>query len=406
MAKKNESTQIKKGTNLFTLIGKAVVRDYTFTIDASSNNSDWVYNRLNLQVDCGNFGIINSEMMGGYGTDKKRENKIYVHGKKKNEDGKDVDDYSNQFTIDWEDRLDEDLFEEIGDNCFITIGLEKDKKENTFYKKFLSSYDAIEYIKEHLEDGTIINVKGNLNYSEYNGNTQIKKEISSLVLSKITDEKDFKATFQQTVLIDKDSIQKYDSNKNAFPIECYVPEYVSKIQTENGKVDVPKEKRNILFKKVFDYDCGNKESERILTFLKKHFLAKKDNVHEVTFEGVISKSGSLQAVTLEDLPDDIQELVEIGAFTEEEAIEKCVGNGNKIENYIFKVPRVKKVGDDKTPTIDKTEDKYKFDDLLFYSALVKELAPEDSDESEESDENNEDSEDLDMDALLSELDED
>lgn len=405
MAKKNESVQVKKGTSTFNLVGKAIVKDYTFTIDASSNNSDWVYNRLNLQVDCGSNGVINAELMGGYGSDKKRENKIYVHGKKKNEDGKDVDDYSNQFTIDWDDRLDEDMFDEIGDNCFLTVGLEKDKKEQTFYKKFLSAYDAIEYIQEHLEDGTVINVKGSLNYSEYNGNTQVKKEITSVVLSKIDDEKDFKAVFQQTVLIDKDSIQKYDSEKNTFPIECFIPEYISKIQTENGKVDVPKEKRNILYKKTFDYDCGNKESDRILSFLKKHFSAKKDNVHEVTFEGIITKSGSLQTVTLKDLPDDIQELVEIGAFTEEEAIEKCVGNGSKTENYIFKVPRIKKVGDDKTPTIDKTEDKYKFDDLKFYSALVSELVP--TDESENEDEvEDESTDELDMDALLNELDED
>lgn len=399
MAKKTETVQVKKGVSTFNLVGKAVVRDYTFTIDASSNNSDWVYNRLNLQVDCGSNGVINAELMGGYGSDKKRENKIYVHGKKKNEDGKDVDDYSNQFTIDWDDRLDEDIFEEIGDNCFLTVGLEKDKKENTFYKKFLSAYDTIEYIKEHLEDGTVINVKGTLNYSDYNGNTQVKKEITSLALSKVTEDKDFKAVFQQTVLIDKDSIQKYDSEKNSYPIECYVPEYISKIQTENGKIDVPKEKRNILYKKTFDYDCGNKESDRILAFLKKHFTVKKDNIQEVAFEGVITKSGSLQTVTLKDLPDDIQELVEIGAYTEEEAIEKCVGNGSKVENYIFKVPRIKKVGEDKTPTIDKTEDKYKFGDLKFYSELVAELNPKDDEDKEESD-------DLDMDALLNELDED
>lgn len=406
MAKKEEKTQIKKGASIFNLVGKAVIRDYTFTMEASSNNSDWVYNRLNLQVDCGDNGTINAELMGGYGTGKKRENKIYVHGKKKNEDGKDIDDYSNQFTVDWDDRLDEDMFDEIGDNCFITVGLEKDKKGNTFYKKFLSPYDAIEYIKEHLTDGTIINVKGNLSYSEYKDNTQIKKEIISVVLSKVTEEKDFKAVFQQTVLIDKDSIKKYDSDKNAFPIECYIPEYVSRIQTEDEKIDVPKNQRNIVFKKTFDYDCGNKESERILTFLKKHFTVKKDNVFEVTFEGTITKSGSLQTVTLKDLPDDIQELVEIGAYTEEEAIEKCVGNGNKIESYIFKVPRIKKVGEDKTPIIDKVEDKYKFSDLKFYSVLVKELTP-DSDEDDTSDEDeDEDTDDLDMDALLNELDED
>lgn len=404
MAKNTDKAQLKKGASTFNLIGKAIVKDYTFTIDAASNNSDWVYNRLNLQVDCGSHGVINSEMMGGYGTDKKRENKIYVHGKKKNDEGKDVDDYSNQFTVDWDDRLDEDMFEEIGDNCFITVGLEKDKKDNTFYKKFLSSYDAIEYIKENLEDGTIVNVKGDLSYSEYNGFTQVKKTITSIALSKVTEEKDFRATFQQTVLIDKDSIQKYDSDKNAFPIECYIVEYVSKIQTEDGKVDVPKEKRNVAFKKVFNYDCGNKESDKILAFLKKHFAPKKDNVHEVTFDGMITKSGMLQTVTLEDLPEDIQELVEIGAFTEEEAIEKCVGNGKKSEDYILKSPKIKKVGEEKTPTVDKTEDKYKFNELLFYTALVKELVKDSDDEEPEDADDNDDSE-ADMDELLKQLEE-
>jgi hypothetical protein len=401
-SKETEKSVVKKGASIFTLVGKAIVKDYTFTIDASSNNSDWVYNRLNLQVDCGSHGVIHAEMMGGYGTGKKRENKIYVHGKKKNEEDKFVDDYSNQFTVDWEDRLDEDMFEEIGDNCFITVGLEKDKKDNTFYKKFLSEYDAIEYIQEHLEDGMIVNVKGNLIYSEYNGYTQVKKTITSIALSKVTEEKDFRATFQQTLLLDKDSIQKYDSEKNAFPIECYVPEYVSKIQTDDGKVDVPKEKRNVVFKKTFNYDCGNKESEKILAFLKKHFVPKKDNVHEVTFEGTITKSGMLQTVTLEDLPEDIQELVEIGAFTEEEAIEKCVGNGKKTEDYILKNPRIKKVGEEKIPTVDKTEDKYKFGELLFYTELVKELVVS---EENESDEDNEEESDVDMDALLAELEE-
>jgi hypothetical protein len=126
--------------------------------------------------------------------------------------------------------------------------------------------------------------------------------------------------------------------------------------------------------------------------------------NEVAFEGIITKSGSLQTVTLKDLPEDIQELVEIGAYTEEEAIEKCVGNGSKVENYIFKVPRIKKVGEDKTPTIDKTEDKYKFDDLLFYSALEKELNPDNEDEEDNNDDDS--SDDLDMNELLKELEED
>lgn len=36
------------------------------------------------------------------------------------------------------------------------------------YKKFLTAYDAVEYLNEHLEDGMIVNVKGKDRYIERN----------------------------------------------------------------------------------------------------------------------------------------------------------------------------------------------------------------------------------------------
>ena len=129
MAKtKEEKTILKKGQAQFQLIGEAKVNDYTFKIDEESS-SGWVYNVMNLGVDCGNGNVVYADMMGGY---------------------------SNKGdSVDWEDRLDENITEQVGNQCFITVGLEKDAKDKTFSKKFLSSYDAIEYIKEHLTDGTV-----------------------------------------------------------------------------------------------------------------------------------------------------------------------------------------------------------------------------------------------------------
>lgn len=397
---KNEKAKLKKGTATFNLIGKAIVRDYTFTLDAKSGNSDWIYNRLNLQVECGECGIINAEMMGGYG--EKRDNILYVHGKKKNDEGKDTDDYDNQWTIDFADRLDEDLHTEMGNGCFLTVGLEKQKDGKTFYKKFLSEYDAIEYIQEHLEEGMIVNVKGNIEYSDYQGNTQVKKSINSIVLSNVSEEKDFKATFSQSVLVDKDTLGKYESDTNAFPLSCFVVEYVSKITDEDGnKITVPKAQRNVVLKRTFDFDA-REDSTKTEKILKKYVSPKKDNVHEITFDGLITKGGSLTTATLSDLPEDIQELVEMGVYTEEEALEKCVGNSGKKENYIFKAPRIKKVGKDKIPQVEISEDKYKFDELTFYTALVKELSPESDEEPFEADVDNddEDEEEFDLSALL------
>jgi hypothetical protein len=52
----------------FILIGEAKVNQYTYKLDEKSDKSDWVYNMLNLGVDCGEkHGTVYTELMGGYG---------------------------------------------------------------------------------------------------------------------------------------------------------------------------------------------------------------------------------------------------------------------------------------------------------------------------------------------------
>ena len=204
--KQKEKTPLTRSnwTAQFTLVGEAKISEnYTYTIDKKSESSDWIYNRLNLGINCGpKHGTVYAEMSGGYGSER-TNNVIYVHGK--NEDK--TDDFKNQYTVDWNDRFEESILEDLGDTCFIRVGLEKDTKGDTYVKRFLSAYDAIAYIKEHLEDGMIVNVRGQLRYSMYNDKVQCKKEINSIFLSK-AEPKDYRATFVQTMLLDKDSAGK------------------------------------------------------------------------------------------------------------------------------------------------------------------------------------------------------
>ena len=132
----------------FTLIGTPKIsEDYTFKIDERSEKSNWVYNSMNIGIWCGEeFGTVYAELMGGYSTDNK--NQIYAHGKKED----DTDDFEKQIIVDWEDRFNESVLEEIGSLSFITVGLEKTNKGQTYYKNFLSAYDAIAYVKEHLTE--------------------------------------------------------------------------------------------------------------------------------------------------------------------------------------------------------------------------------------------------------------
>jgi len=386
--KKEDISVLKKGQASFQLIGEAKINDYTFKIDEESA-SGWIYNNMNLGVDCGNGNTVYCDMMGGYSS--VNDSVIYVHGKKEDDNGKEVDDYENRFTIDWDDRFDEDIINQIGKQCFITVGLEKDAKDKTFAKKFLSAYDAIEYIKEHLTAETIINVKGNLKYSMYQDNTQMKKEVTSVFLSKADDSSKYSATFQQTILIDKDSVGKYDKESGAFPISAYVIDYVGKYGEDKQEI-----KQNVAFPKLFQFEIAEAELEKGTKLLSKLFKAKKDNVNEIMVEGNIVEGQAKINITLDDVPDDIKELIELGAYTEEEALAKCAVGNTREKKMVIKKPVIRIVGegDEKKPIIVRTDDKYKFDDLVFLSQLVK---SEDDDKSDKSSKKNDDKKSSDTD---------
>lgn len=339
----------------FTLIGKPIINDYTFKIDEKSDRSNWVYNALNLGIDCSEkFGTVYAELMGGYSED--GENKVFAHGKK--EDGS--DDFDAQIVVDWEDRLNDEVLESIGDLSFITVGLEKTDKGNTFYKKFLSAYDAIAYIKEHLSEDMVVNVKGNLKYSTYNDNTQVRKNITSIVLSKVDDPANFKATFTQTILIDKDSASlKADSinkDKGVMYINTRVLDYVKEVNGVEVKGQYP-------YDKQFEFAMDFSNEAACKKIMDKLFKVKK-GITQITFEGEFIEGGAVVTATWDDLPKDIQDLVEIGVYSEEEALAKCTANGSREKRMVLKKPQIKLVGDDKIPVIQMFPERYTEEDLV------------------------------------------
>lgn len=354
MAKVKEKKELTKEGVIanFVLVGEAKIGEYTYKTNERSEKSDWIYNHLNLGVYCGEaFGTVYAELMGGFGAE--RENVVYVHGKDK--DGK--DDFKNKFQIDWDDRFDDDLLEEVGDLCFYTVGLEKDKNKKVFYKKFLTPYDVIDYVKENLEDGMVINVKGNIKYSIYEGATQVKKEISSIVLSKVDDPSKYYARFTQTMLLTKDSIGKPEKGSNVLPINAKVLDYVKEYNGHEVKCIIP-------FDKEFEYEYPE-NPEIAKKIIDKLFVVKK-GVTEATFEGDLIESGASVKVTIDDIPDDIKELIEMGLYTEEEAIERCSTNEGRSKRMVIRKPKIKMVdiGGEKKPEILRTEKKYEEEDLI------------------------------------------
>lgn len=368
---KNQKKKLEKKNwkSQFTLIGEAKINDYTYKIDEKSEKSDWVYNSLNLGVNCGSeCGTVYAEMMGGYGSE--RDNVLYVHGK--NDDGS--DDFENRYTIDWDDREDDSFLADIGDLCFITVGIEKDKKGNTFTKKFLSPYDAIAYIKENLVDGTVVNVKGNIEYSVYQEKTQVRKRITSLFLSK-KEHGDYYARFSQTMLLNKESMGKVDKEKSIIPLYAKVLEYQKMWKNKEVKCLVP-------LQKTFEYqiDMGNEAGTKKLV---EKYLRVKKGVTEITFDGMFIESGALVTMTEDDLPDDIKELISIGAYTLDEALARCTEGSSKEKRMVLLKPFIRMVGDEgsKTPVVAKTEQRYSDEDLILDFMMEEE--DEDDDEGDE-----------------------
>lgn len=344
----------KDWASSFNLIGRPVINDYTFKIDEKSEKSNWVYNSLNIGVDCGeNFGTVYAELMGGYSEE--NENKIFAHGKKA--DG--TDDFEAQIIVDWEDRFNEDVLEEIGELSFITVGLEKTSEGKTFYKKFLSAYDAIAYIKEHLTEEMVVNVRGNLKYSSYNDTVQVRKNITSIALSKADDSSKYRATFTQSILVDKDSasLKKdgIDMDKGVMYVNARVLDYVKEV---NG-VEV---KGQYAYAKQFEFAMNFENEKQCKTIYEKLFKVKKD-ITQITFEGEFIEGGAVVTTTLDDLPDEIRDLVEMGVYTEQEACAKCTANGNRERRMVLRKPSIKLVGDDKVPVVQKFEERYTEDDL-------------------------------------------
>lgn len=384
MAKVKEKKALdKKGwIQNFTLVGKAALGKFPFNIDAHSEKSDYIYSRMLLNVDCGEkYGLVQSQLMGGYSISNPYP--LYVHGKKIDEKtGREVDDFDNIYTIDWEDRLDESILEDVGNLCFIRIGIERDKEGNIVEKKFLSDYDATNYLSDTLKDGTEIKVKGQLKYSIYNDAIQVTKQINSIFLK--TDKDTPIAMFTQTMLLNKDSVGKLDKDKMVYPIVGMIlekfKEYNGNDLTDGGSL---KGGKFVPLRKVFDYEVDPDNKEKADLVISKVFKVKK-NITMLTCEGIFVEGGATVQATEADIPADIKELIDLGAYSMEEALAKCSENKGKERRMILKRPFLRMVGEEgsKTLQIQKFEDKYSDEDLML-DYLIKHEEPEEEEDEDE-----------------------
>ncbi len=366
MAQK-EKQVLQKGKSYVTIVGKASIGDNSFSGEKVSSASGYVYKRVNIGVETSQGNKIYGEMMGGYAP----SNPLPIKARTKPVDGQ-----QENVDIDWADRLNDSIVDTVNDYNLIKVGLirenepaegqeptEEQANSKLIVKKFLSPFDAHDYIQENLKDGMMIMIKGKYAFSTYKDETQRKIEIESIFLSK--SEEGF-ANFVQTVILDEDSLTK-EALKNAqetgeIVINARAVDYVSKL---NGK----KVGKNMLFDLPIVVKIDKDEPEKTQTIVQKLFKVKKGKIRELGVEGQIIEGYEQEEVNEKDieLSKDVKELIEMGLYSMEEAKKKMTVRGNRVSKLVFSRPFINRDKDDANKiSLDMNDDKYTPEDLIVH----------------------------------------
>ena len=367
-----EINVIKRGQQNFTLIGKAKLGQYSFKIDEQSKKSAYIYSQANLTLKT-KEGEISASVMGGYNPEK--DNVIYAFSKG------DKDNKGQSFTVSWEDRFDEEIIETVADMKLFKAGVSKKEDGSIEYVKFLHPYDFISHLEQHMVDGEVYVVRGELQYQEYNGEMQIKKNITSVTLAKeeiANDPETHEAKFSTTILTDSNFLGRPDKETMTVPVDAYVADFFNEYQgQEIVRMVNGNEKKGLTMPVPKSFDFKIAKDMEITKKLLKYLKPKRGAVTEIVMEGIFSKSeGELKGeeLTIDDLNDDIKFMVEIGAYTLEEALGKVnfVYGEIKPEKMLLTRPAIKKIeGKDGSSTlaVNYTPDKYNEEDLVIENIL-------------------------------------
>ena len=393
---KNEEVKLDQSKSGFTLIGEVKLTDNTFPPESESNATKFISRRFNLGVKVDEGRVSYAEMFGGFHGNNPRDINVFTKGEN-GEKGK-------RMEVSWEDRLslDDTLMGTIADFSLITVAIERDANGKPFYNKFLSAYDAIQYLEAHLKDGEKVKVKGKLTPNYYNGNTTMRKEITYIGLAK-EDEVPCAKGFI-SVLVDENSVGKSRVKQDdELDINAFFIAYASKINGVEVKKNIPYPMTLVLpLQSSVEDKLVRGKVKRILEILK----VKSKTMTEVKFDIVFEEGVMVRQASVDDLDKDSRQLVEDGIISLEDAIGKISVSGGRLNRVVVTAPSVKRIEkDDKyTLAVDFEPEKYKAEDVAFdFDNVAKK--EEEKEEELNSDElfTSDDNESTDVSSLLSDL---
>lgn len=365
MAKTELLNELKGGIASFTMIGKASIKSDSFSGILQKEGKTWKHVDSQFGIDMGEGSSTYARLRGGYKTDNPLLYKF-----KKNGDG--------MLKINFKDRFNEDIHEELIPRAFFRGGLVKDENNRPVVEKFLSEIDFEEYLSEHLADGQDIKVTGEVEYSVSGDNVYRNFNIKSVYLNEayMKDGEEVPAAepaafIRQTYIMDSDGLpRKWKTTlakEGDITISAYVPQYLSSKKV--GEEYVPWKKvepiHQAIVVRVNDLE-NEKELKMKTAMIEKLFEVKKNKVREISIfakinEGYEAKSGDVV------IDKEMQELVDLGIISLEDVQSQVTIRGNRVSELVYLKPVFTKDQETNEASLAMNDDKYSAEALIVAS---------------------------------------
>lgn len=295
------------GINNFALCGNLKINDGSFK--SETFKSGWKKDTLRFGVQTDEGNTVYVQLEGGMHT--KKENTVYV----KNNDNQNMQ-------VAWEDRFNEKILEVVNKYSKTRIGVEKDVNDKTFVKNFIANTDAIEYLHSTLKNDMRVLVKGDIEYSYWNGKTYRNLNVKEIYLSK--NEEGF-AHFTQSIFFDSYAIDKAE---DVILLNCFMPRYTNKV----GEIEL---KQTLGYPEVIEIPYTTEMEQKIAKAMIQKFFKIKDGYRKLTLEGKLIEGTTIEALERKDLDKATLELIELGIVNEEDVLGKLTVKGNKQKKMVF-----------------------------------------------------------------------
>jgi hypothetical protein len=287
-----------------------------YSSNADDATAEYLNSRVNFAIKTSDTNMIFVELSGGY----KRLSP---------QDIKTMDKDKNKMEVKWSDRKNPEILKDVANWRAVRINLQDSSLDDC--QKFLCSigsscYDAVEYLKTTLQDGTRVYISGNKEYSRYKnkeGQWRIGIKYIPNIIRLAKDDEEDKAEGVESFIFDKDS---WDEGVLKTEKKVYINGYTTCYDRTIG------EKGETIFIPVMytlnceALDFENEQHTRIFNYFKDCFKASKKEYKATQWHCYIKRGFNMQEITMDDLNEDQKIQIQIGLKTLDE-IAKEMRNG-------------------------------------------------------------------------------